>query len=445
MSFDEAFVLLSKYSWSFGHIQDDWFNDEMSVRIKSGLSCTSPMTDTSDTCGICLSFLSDPKSLSCNHRFCRSCFKDYLEIKIKDGQDAVQTRCPGFRCPLIVPRTFFLDLVSPELGVKFSDSWCVNSLVQSLKHELKFCPNPHCDLVVHQLVPSDRPSAVTCGCGFDFCFACTNESHLPTTCAASVKWSEKNSSESQNVSWIIANTKPCPKCRKPIEKNQGCNHMTCRSCRTEFCWICLKPWSQHGGSFYTCNLFTSDTNTKQVEQDRAQAKSVLEKYLFHFERFMNHQKAANLARKDLVEKFPSFVSILHDRFALSVNEVEFIKDALTQVVACRQVLKWTYVYAYYMDEESGEHAAQRSVETRELFEYLQKNLEEKTDKLHELVEKDLDKYVAEESEVEGGEKPSPNDPEKIKIEFLEFRSHVCNYLAVTKNFCSKIVSELNIQ
>lgn len=40
-------------------------------------------------------------------------------------------------------------------------------------------------------------------------------------------WISKNSAESENVTWIMANTKPCPKCHRPIEKNQGCMHMTC--------------------------------------------------------------------------------------------------------------------------------------------------------------------------------------------------------------------------
>jgi hypothetical protein len=34
------------------------------------------------------------------------------------------------------------------------------------------------------------------------------------------KWITKNSAESENLNWIMANTKPCPKCYRPIEKNQ---------------------------------------------------------------------------------------------------------------------------------------------------------------------------------------------------------------------------------
>ena len=75
-------------------------------------------------------------------------------------------------------------------------------------------------------------------------------------CETVRQWNVKNSAESENLTWIIANTKPCPKCQRPIEKNQGCMHMTCSQCRYEFCWLCLEPWSEHGdgtGGYYACN------------------------------------------------------------------------------------------------------------------------------------------------------------------------------------------------
>ena len=70
------------------------------------------------------------------------------------------------------------------------------------------------------------------------------------------KWIQKNSAESENANWILANTKPCPKCKRPIEKNQGCMHMVCTQCRSEFCWLCLGNWAEHGertGGYYSCN------------------------------------------------------------------------------------------------------------------------------------------------------------------------------------------------
>ena len=77
------------------------------------------------------------------------------------------------------------------------------------------------------------------------------------------EWLKKFSSENENFKWIQLNTKLCPKCRNPIEKNQGCNHMSCthNGCGHEFCWLCLADWKNHdevtGGNF-ECIMFIED-------------------------------------------------------------------------------------------------------------------------------------------------------------------------------------------
>jgi hypothetical protein len=63
--------------------------------------------------------------------------------------------------------------------------------------------------------------------------------------------------------WLKANTRPCPECSVPIEKNEGCNHMTCTNpaCCHEFCWICRKDWKLHGtstGGFFRCNIWQDE-------------------------------------------------------------------------------------------------------------------------------------------------------------------------------------------
>lgn len=54
--------------------------------------------------------------------------------------------------------------------------------------------------------------------------------HVPVTCEYLEKWEDKNASESENVQWLIANTKKCPKCRSPIEKNGGIISLPINSC-----------------------------------------------------------------------------------------------------------------------------------------------------------------------------------------------------------------------
>jgi hypothetical protein len=43
-----------------------------------------------------------------------------------------------------------------------------------------------------------------------------------------------------HISKLIS-CEPCPNgnCGFLIQKNGGCNHMKCESCKHEFCWLCL--------------------------------------------------------------------------------------------------------------------------------------------------------------------------------------------------------------
>jgi hypothetical protein len=43
---------------------------------------------------------------------------------------------------------------------------------------------------------------------------------------------------------ISATTTPCPKCKVPIEKEGGCDHMTCAQCSYEFCFQCSASYAK---------------------------------------------------------------------------------------------------------------------------------------------------------------------------------------------------------
>jgi hypothetical protein len=60
--------------------------------------------------------------------------------------------------------------------------------------------------------------------------------------------------------WIDGHTKECPHCHSHIEKNDGCDHMTCFKCKHEFCWECLAAYSnikRHGAYLHkrTCKHY----------------------------------------------------------------------------------------------------------------------------------------------------------------------------------------------
>ena len=70
-------------------------------------------------------------------------------------------------------------------------------------------------------------------CSKQFCFNCkTSEWHEGSTCEAFQKWKKENSQgDTKFEEWAKKNTKICPKCKVKIEKNGGCDHMTCRHCQ----------------------------------------------------------------------------------------------------------------------------------------------------------------------------------------------------------------------
>jgi len=151
-----------------------------------------------------------------------------------------------------------------------------NSVVDSVR-DLKWCPAPGCDKVIKSVSASTK--AIRCVCGFSWCFACSSEDHRPCSCEDWKLWVNKLGSESENVNWILANTKICPKCKVHIEKNQGCNHMTCRKCRHEFCWICKGEWRSHRG----CGGIKYEQ--KKEEENALKAKTELSKYMYYVTRW----------------------------------------------------------------------------------------------------------------------------------------------------------------
>merc|ERR1719473_1403181 len=123
------------------------------------------------------------------------------------------------------------------------------------------------------------------------------------------------------------------------------------------------------------------------------------------------------------------VQELHDKHGFEIIELQFLYDALRQVRACRRVLKWTYVYGYYLEDAGPE---------KNLFEHLQKCLEEKTDRLHEMLEKDLDAIF-----FNRGEAPALGN-EEAQVKFVEFRSNATNFSNVMQKFVAQILTHLGV-
>ncbi|XWS35252.1 hypothetical protein CRYUN_Cryun21dG0110000 [Craigia yunnanensis] len=421
-------ILLRHYNWSVSKVHDEWFADEGGVRQSVGL-LERPVVQVSNarelTCGICFESLSRDNitSAACGHPFCQVCWRGYICTTINDGPGCLSLRCPDPSCNAAVGQDMIDKLATCEEKEKYS-RYLLRSYIED-NRKTKWCPAPGCEYAVDFAVGSGNFD-VSCICSHSFCWNCIEEVHRPVNCNTVAKWILKNSAESENMNWILANSKPCPKCKRPIEKNQGCMHMTCTPpCKFEFCWLCLGAWAEHGertGGFYACNRYESAKQEgvyDEAERRREMAKNSLEKYTHYYERWASNQLSRQKALADLNQMQTVHLENLSNLQCTPESQLKFITEAWLQIVECRRVLKWTYAYGYYLPEH--EHAK------RQFFEYLQGEAESGLERLHQCAEKELNKFI------------TCDGPSK---EFDDFRAKLAGLTSVTKNYFENLVRAL---
>ncbi|CAJ2643370.1 unnamed protein product [Trifolium pratense] len=426
-----ASLLLRHYNWSVSKVNDAWFADESKVRMTVGLLEKPVYQNPADanelTCGICFDAypLSEIEAASCGHLFCFSCWGGYIGTSISDGPGCLMLRCPDPACKAAVDQNMINLVASGEDKEKY-DRYLLRSYVEDNK-KTKWCPAPSCEHAVNfdgGLGNYD----VSCLCSYSFCWNCTEDAHRPVDCDTVSKWILKNNAESANTNWILAYTKPCPECKKPIEKNQGCSHMTCKSpCNFQFCWLCLGAWREHGGS---CNRYEADKQN-ETEKRKERAKKSIERYTHYYERWASNQSSRQKALADLQKMQSVEIEKLIRTQCQLKSELKFITEAWLQIVECRRVLKWTYAYGYYLPE--NEHAK------KQLFEYLQGEAESGLERLHQCAEQEIQVFL---SDNVNPSKEFNSDYVATSQEFIDFRKKLTGLTIVTRNYFENLVRAL---
>ncbi|XP_073299636.1 probable E3 ubiquitin-protein ligase ARI8 isoform X1 [Primulina huaijiensis] len=428
ISREAACILLRRYNWSMSNVHEEWFADEDRVRNAVGI-LEMPVVNLFNakelTCGICFENFSrdNLRSVSCGHLFCDTCWKAYISTSIHDGPGCLTLRCPDLSCVAAVGQDM-IDKLATDADKEKYHRYLLRSYVEDSR-KIKWCPAPGCDSAVEYVVGSGNYD-VNCSCSYGFCWNCTEEAHRPVDCETVAKWILKNSAESENMNWILANSKPCPKCKRPIEKNQGCMHMTCTPpCKFEFCWLCLGAWSDHGertGGFYACNRYEAAKQEGVYDDDerrREMAKNSLERYTHYYERWASNQSSRQKALADLQQMQSIHLEKLSEVQSQPESQLKFIIEAWQQIGECRRVLKWTYAYGYYLPEK--EHAK------RQFFEYLQGDAEAGLERLHQCAEKELMNYI---------------NSDGASKDFNDFRTKLAGLTSVTRNYFENLVRAL---
>lgn len=153
--------------------------------------------------------------------------------------------------------------------------------------------------------------------------------------------------------------------------------MTC-TCGHQWCWLCRADWSTHGshtGGYYSCNRYEK-SDAKKVDDKVAASKKELDRYLHYYNRHFNYRRdleRGDAKRQHAAAKIAEFKrDVSATRFGMNSS---FISEAVELELECRDVLSWTYVIAYFLEEGTRQS---------DFFGFLQANLEGITERLADL-------------------------------------------------------------
>ncbi|KAH7664979.1 E3 ubiquitin ligase RBR family protein [Dioscorea alata] len=369
-------------------------------------------------CSICFEDVTQNSvtEMDCGHSYCNDCWTEHFIVKINDGQSR-RIRCMAPKCTAVCDEAIVRTLVSarhPDIADRF-DRFLLESYIED-NNKVKWCPSiPHCGNAIR--VEGDICCEVECTCGIQFCFSCLSEAHSPCSCQMWELWTRKCQDESETVNWMTVNTKPCPKCHKPVEKNGGCNLVAC-ICGQAFCWLCGgatgrdHTWSSIAG--HSCGRFKEDI-AKRTER----ARRDLYRYMHYHNRYKAHTDSLN-QESNLKESIQEKIAVSESKQS-KIKDYSWVMNGLSRLFRSRRVLSYSYPFAFYMFGDElfkDEMTPQERDMKQNLFEDQQQQLEANVEKLSMFLEKEFQTFSDD--------------------EVLDTMSHVINLSNVVDKLCKQM-------
>jgi hypothetical protein len=242
-----------------------------------------------ELCAVCYCDPPVKNAAPCGHDvLCGDCWTQYIDQHCDGTQDPLELRCCAVdgdqnpACTAAVARSTVQRFGSSDAWKRFFHAE-IRSVGRHMPDTVRCC-GADCDALVRRVVHGVGGTA-RCSCGTEFCFACAVSGtlednptrisgHEPATCQeVQVFGSAKSTEEIQF--WNRA--KPCPLCGALIIKcgcdgkqcaklaycpKQACDHITCKTCKGHFCWICMHAQRETWSYAHRCDPAAKAAKTK---------------------------------------------------------------------------------------------------------------------------------------------------------------------------------------
>jgi len=187
---------------------------------------------------------------------CKSCLQHHIhEIVLKGQYDEIRCICSRDGCNLLL-QPYEVKAHSDKTTFAAYDVGLLR-LVLARDPEFCWCSRAGCGSGQLHAGRHRYPIMRCHMCEQRTCFTHRCEWHSGTTCAEYDEAATRSEEAALVQLLQRGHIKRCPKCNSGIEKDGGCDRMTCQTksggCGEKFCWRCLAPYNGATGIYQVGN------------------------------------------------------------------------------------------------------------------------------------------------------------------------------------------------
>ncbi|TWW69001.1 probable E3 ubiquitin-protein ligase RNF217 isoform X1 [Takifugu flavidus] len=186
-------------------------------------------------CRVCLEGKSIAPLPCCRKAVCNECLGLYVSSQVRLAKSHIN--CPIYECRGYLEEGVVISNLSKEDAEKYHYFLELSQLDSSTK------PCPQCSqfttLREHNSNRSEHKYKIQCSnCQFLWCFKCHAPWHNGLKCRQYRKGDKLLRTWASVIEHGQRNAQKCPQCKIHIQRTEGCDHMTCTQCSTNFCYRC---------------------------------------------------------------------------------------------------------------------------------------------------------------------------------------------------------------
>eukprot|EP00064_Thunnus_orientalis_P003796 superscaffoldBa00000323_g3807 len=187
------------------------------------------------SCRVCLESKTITPLPCCRKAVCDECLKLYVTSQVRVAKAYIS--CPIPECSGSLEEGVVVSHLASEDVAKYRYFLELSQLDSSTK------PCPQCSeftsLKKHNPNRSEQKYKIQCSnCQFVWCFKCHAPWHNGLKCRDYRKGDKLLRNWASVIEHGQRNAQKCPQCRIHIQRTEGCDHMTCTQCNTNFCYRC---------------------------------------------------------------------------------------------------------------------------------------------------------------------------------------------------------------